>query len=334
MDQKNNPISESELENELKQLPSEQGGELLHTWALLGEAAPQRRGAVAKDVLSLDEAWHDLEARIESGGTRSDRPARRSASYRKRGRLVAVALALCAVALGLWVWQLPVAATAPAGEQHNVTLADGSIVHLNSGTQLRYRPRALPLLTDRRRFVELSGEAFFEVVPAEHPFIVQTADAVVEVLGTTFNVRAFAGPHDGATEVTLASGRVRVGHRRRPQQDVVLSEPGKSVRVEVTADSALVTKSATLDHVLAWRRDAFAAVDRPVALILHELERRYDVSIQVEEGVAVEDSMTLLYGPGINPERILHDICLVQGCRYRPTSRGFAVFAPNGPATR
>jgi hypothetical protein len=71
-------------------------------------------------------------------------------------------------------------------------------------------------------------------------------------------------------------------------------------------------------------------VDRPIAVILAEVERRYALEIAAEAGVVLTDSMSLFYLRGATPEKILHDLCLNQGCTYRRTSTGF-VLAPAHP---
>ena len=329
MNSKKNTNHSADLEGELSRLPDDEREEFMRTWELVGTAARH-----VENVPDVDEAWEDLRSRIDVGTKapfpRRDRRARRSPAWRRRS-LVAGGVLLAVAAILAWMWQRPVTAIAPAGQLSVVTLADGSTIQMNSGTRVLYRPRSLPGASELLRSVQLDGEAFFEVEPSDQPFIVETAAAVVEVLGTKFNVRSRAEAGGHTAEVTLASGRVRVSDRRTERRSVLLTKPGESARVGMPGgpDSSLVAKAATLDHVLAWRRDAFAAIDRPVASIVAELERKYALRIDVEDDVILDDSMTLLYGPGTGAERILHDLCLVQGCRYRPTSGGFAVFMPS-----
>ncbi len=334
MNPKKNTKRSAELEEELSRLPGEERLEFMQAWELVGKAEKH-----IDDAPELDDAWTDLQSRIQVSArpriSRRDRRARRSSALRRRS-LVFGGVLLAGAVIFLWIWQLPLTAVAPAGALNAVTLADGSTVHLNSGTRLRYRARTLPGASDRLRSVELDGEAFFEIAPAEQPFIVETPAAVIEVLGTRFNVRARMEQGDLGTEVTLASGHVRVRGRHSSDRPVRLTRPGEKVHIALTAgaDFSLDTDTTTLDYVLAWRRDAFAAIDRPVVSIVAEIERRYALTIQVEDDEALQSSMTLLYGPGTRAERILHDICLVQGCRYRPTSRGFAIFMPNKDANK
>lgn len=328
MNQQENTKLSAELEEELSHLPDEERLELMRTWAVLGKATTAVPG-----VSGVDEAWNDLRLRIHAPSTtdraRRDRAPRRSSSHRRRGLVVGGVLLVTVVILA-WLWQRPVTSVTPAGQLGTVELADGSAIQLNSGSRLTYRPRALPGTAELKRAVQLDGEAFFDVTPAEEPFVVETATALVEVLGTQFNVRARAEIGEDGTEVTLASGLVRVSKRRDLDHSVLLERPGERVHIgsSLDADSNLVSNASTLDYVLAWRSDAFAAIDRPVRSIVAELERRYALNIDVEDGVPVHNSMTLLYGPNTSAERILHDICLVQGCRYRVSTQGFAVFMP------
>ncbi|MCS3310579.1 FecR family protein [Bacteroides sp. BFG-637] len=74
------------------------------------------------------------------------------------------------------------------GQRANITLPDGTVVWLNSYTQLHYNAN----YGATQRVVSLTGEAYFEVAKdKEKPFIVETAGMNVEALGTTFNVKAY-----------------------------------------------------------------------------------------------------------------------------------------------
>src|SRR5690606_29878165 len=77
----------------------------------------------------------------------------------------------------------------PRGGQYQLTLSDGTRVWLNAATSVRF-PAAF---ADSARRVELSGEAYFEVAhDAKRPFEVRSAGQAVRVLGTRFNVTAYA----------------------------------------------------------------------------------------------------------------------------------------------
>ena len=98
----------------------------------------------------------------------------------------------------------------PRGMSRRLVLPDGSRVWLNAESSLSY-PGSFG--GRERREVTLQGEAYFEVAPDSlHPFVVETAALQTQVLGTSFNVRAYS-PED--TRVTLLRGE-REGERQAP----------------------------------------------------------------------------------------------------------------------
>lgn len=77
----------------------------------------------------------------------------------------------------------------PPGGEYNLTLADGTNVWLNSGSELKFPVR----FAGNVREVYLKGEAFFEVVSDSlHPFSVKAGEAEIKVVGTAFNVMNYA----------------------------------------------------------------------------------------------------------------------------------------------
>ena len=115
----------------------------------------------------------------------------------------------------------------PAGKDYIVTLTDGSAIHLNAFSSLRF-----PLnFTGKTREVFLSGEAFFTITPdAKQSFIVHSGQTAVKVLGTSFNINAYSDSlvvtslvqgsvitqDNGAQEVRLKPGMETIYHKGRP----------------------------------------------------------------------------------------------------------------------
>ncbi|MFB6272414.1 MAG: FecR family protein [Salinibacter sp.] len=334
----------SDLEDRLREEPEDVRDDLHAVWTLLGAAEETTSAEAAPET-----AWRDLVRRHPeldatpgdgSSAASEDRSAsrRRQRSTRRPHRRrwqIATGLVLAALVLvgGLWLWQQPVTVTAPAGQQRTATLPDGSTVDLNSGTTLAY-PRgfqAWPFVEADRRTVRLEGEAFFKVADGSRAFTVQTATAQVTVTGTQFNVRARNESRQlpgGETEVTLVEGSVRVASQKQPDQEVVLSTPGQWSRVTSPTAAPSPPRSTSVDHVLAWRDDGFAARAQPLTAVLRALERRYDTTLHVHESVErSRDSISLYYPEPTDLETILHDLCTARDLNYRPTSRGFEIFA-------
>ncbi len=119
-----------------------------------------------------------------------------------------------------------------AGETKNVKLPDGSNVTLNEVSAISYAPNFA-----NNRNVNFAGTAFFEIVPdKDHPFKVETTEAVVTVLGTSFQVRAENQVQ--YSEVIVETGLVTLA--KKPQPNVA----EKSVKIELNAGEVGVVKRA------------------------------------------------------------------------------------------
>jgi transmembrane sensor len=318
-----------ELQEEVERGSPDTRRKLEQVWHLLGRLEDE-----PLDVPGTEAAWADVQRRLDAPPTRPAERAPERGRLRRSPRWIRAALTtttgLAVLLVGVWLWGQPVAVVVPRGDQRLVTLPDGSTAQLNSDSRLQYRRgfQAWPFVEAAERVVILQGEAYFDVARAAQPFVVETFNARVEVLGTTFNVRARQGRWEDETAVTLASGRVRVRARQHPEDEVTLAEAGQVARIR-PASARLDASLALPDHLhrlLAWRQQGFSFIDKPLAFILAEIERRFDLSIDAEAGIALTDSMNLFYTRDVTAEQILRDICLAQDCRYRATSGGYLVF--------
>lgn len=101
----------------------------------------------------------------------------------------------------------------PFGETKDVKLSDGTKVKLNAGSTFTYPE----VFSASSREVTLKGEGFFEVQKnPKRPFLVHTDKFIVKVLGTVFNVKAYAT--DKKVETTLLSGKILVELNDRPEK--------------------------------------------------------------------------------------------------------------------
>ncbi|MFB6230629.1 MAG: FecR family protein [Salinibacter sp.] len=335
-----------ELRDRLRKESPEERADLEAVWDLLGTAK-----GTAGEAADPEAAWADLAERHpelaptpengepdpadpEATSRREQRPARRPQHRRSPQWAWGLAVAVVVLVGGLWLWQRPVTVTAPAGQQQTVSLPDGSTVELNSGTTLTYRRafQSWPFVDAQQRVVRLDGEAFFEVVEGARPFEVKTTTAQVSVVGTRFNVTARTAGKTG-TKVTVVQGRVRVAPRTQPTDTVVLSKPGYMSHVAAASSSPTAPQPAPVDHILAWRDEGFAVHARPLSAVIQALERRYDKVLRLHPSVRRPDAPVSLYYPTpTDLETILHDLCTARDLNYRPTSRGFEIFAgSNGP---
>ena len=155
-------------------------------------------------------------------------------------------------------------AMVPQGGFYSFILSDGTRVFLNSETELRFPV----VFSDDLREVELKGEAYFEVSPDENrPFVVRTDKIRTHVMGTTFNVMAYADEPE--IKVTLLSGKVEVlvegtdlKKTLKPGLQASWAEGGGDIRVTKVD---VETQSLWKDGIIMLNEDELESVMRRLA---------------------------------------------------------------------
>jgi hypothetical protein len=166
----------------------------------------------------------------------------------------------------------------PKGRQISMVLADGSKVWLNAASSIRF-PAAF---TGDARKVEVTGEVYFEVAHANDPqgkrripFIVVANGATVEVLGTHFNINAYTDEPYATT--TLLQGAVNV---KKDNREVRLSPGQQSV---LMPDGRLtVNTHVNTEEIMAWKEGYFHFESTPLATVLRQFSRWYDIDVVFE----------------------------------------------------
>lgn len=155
------------------------------------------------------------------------------------------------------------------GGYYKLVLPDRSIVHLNSGSSLRF-PVAF---TGKERKVELTGEAYFEVSHnAKMPFMVAVNDMNIQVLGTRFNVKAYNDEPTIATSLLQGSVKVNKGNA------VSLLKPGQQAQLNKRGELTVSTQD--VEMTIAWTRGYFEFNDQvdDIGSVMRQLSRWYNIS--------------------------------------------------------
>ncbi len=163
----------------------------------------------------------------------------------------------------------------PYGKRFELLLSDGTKVHLNAGTSLKY---PVKFLEGEIRHVFLSGEAYFDVSEnKENPFIVNADDLNIEVLGTAFNVSTY--PEDLNTDVVLVEGSVSLytGKENDVKSNTLL-EPGFTGSFN-KKEKSISTKPVITSIYTAWIYGELVFRDIMFSNILKKMERHYNVQI-------------------------------------------------------
>ena len=160
----------------------------------------------------------------------------------------------------------------PYGKTFGITLSDGSKVSLNAGSELKYPITFIE--NEKNRIVYLNGEAYFEVSQNEnHPFIVDTEDMDVEVLGTHFNVTSYT--EDDKTYTVLVEGKV-AAHSKLSVSDTKILSPNTKVYFN---GNQLATENVNIEKYVAWVQGELVFVDDSFSIIKNKLERKFNVII-------------------------------------------------------
>jgi ferric-dicitrate binding protein FerR (iron transport regulator) len=163
----------------------------------------------------------------------------------------------------------------PLGSRSKVVLADGSVVNLNSGSELQFSSA----FNSGNRIVNLTGEAFFNVkTDKEHPFIVKTRDFDVKVTGTKFNVCSY---NDNAfSTATLAEGIINLKTNKN-SEDIKI-EPGTKFLINRKSNEHLLAE-ADIESEIAWKDDQFIFKNIPFPELAKRFERWYDVKLSYND---------------------------------------------------
>ena len=230
------------------------------------------------------------------------------------------AAAVILIAAMLSYLTIPINYSAPNGEMMVVTLPDNSRVTLNSGTSISYNR----LFNYIDRDVSLQGEAFFEVEKDELPFIVHTSNASVKVLGTAFNIRSWSQELDKETSVVLTEGSLAFYPEGRPDESVIL-KPGQKSILSDTEGTPTTPVAVDEKRALAWTENRFAFESMSLVQIIGELERRFDLDIEVEPKEVLFDTLTIYYNKDVNAEQIIQDICQSKALNFRKINGGYLI---------
>ena len=156
----------------------------------------------------------------------------------------------------------------PHGGEYITRLPDGSVVHLNAGSELK-----VPVhFGTESREVWLRGEGFFEVVHRENLiFTVHTDKADISVLGTEFDVRAYTDEKEVVT--TLVQGAVGVSSGRIYDR----LKPGEQARIAGKGDIRVA--EVDIYPFIAWKNGRMVFENERLEKIMAELQRWYDFEL-------------------------------------------------------
>ena len=202
---------------------------------------------------------------------------------------------------------------APRGQKSQIVLADGTKVWLNSDTKIKYPGN----FDKNQRDVYLVGEAFFEVTKNAHqPFIVHTPGVNVKVLGTKFNVKAYAD--ENQIETSLFEGKINLLSNDTSSEKLAEKEiePGQSFSYS-KANHQLVANPFPQDEINGWKKNQLIFKDDTFSNLVRKVERWYDVKVVYDEKLFDDRRLTVELYEGERIERLLEIISRALSVDYK-----------------
>lgn len=255
---------------------------------------------------SAEESYGMLQQRLE--------PTRRKRKVLSIRYAAAVAAGLALLISFGWMfysYQRPapvLVAFTGAGTQL-IQLPDGSKVTLNRHSQLSY-----PQTFGKERMVELNGEAYFEVSKnPEKPFRVKTNGVTVSVLGTHFNVNAYAA--DSLVETTLLEGSVAVSDNRNGNQ--VILNPNETAVYRKANGMLTLHSESDAGNEISWCKGILSFDNTPMGEIARELSHYFNVNIQIKGGNLRNYKLSARFKQDETLEEILDMLAPIGGFTYR-----------------
>lgn len=167
--------------------------------------------------------------------------------------------------------------SAPKGKVIKLSLTDGTVVFLNAGSTLSF-PK---FFNAKTREVTLKGEGFFKVAhDAKKPFIIHTDKINTQVLGTSFNINAYAEHKD--IKVTVVSGKVAVyiqnGAVKKDSRLITANQQVIYNKTEQRLNDA--EKMVNAANFVAWSEGKMIFNNQLLSDVIMDIERHYNIDIE------------------------------------------------------
>jgi ferric-dicitrate binding protein FerR (iron transport regulator) len=210
--------------------------------------------------------------------------------YKKLRQIAAIAAILIIGSFAAYYFVKENQITEIIAEQTSVTentkvilLSDGSKVWLSRNASLTY-PKKFGKL---ERVVELTGKAFFEISKnPKKPFIVNTHNSSIQVLGTSFNVNS----NNEKTEVTVTTGTVKVINADK-SNNVIITR-GFSASVSGIEVNKYQTKNP---NYMSWKTGEFVFNNVEIERVIEDLNTYYQEQLRIEGGTGNDCLLTVSF---------------------------------------
>ena len=202
----------------------------------------------------------------------------------------------------------------PRGYTYRVALADGSVVTLNAGSELKFPVE----FRDSAREVEFKGEGYFEVAKGEKPFVVKAGDTRVRVYGTRFNL--LYSEQLALSEAVLLEGSI--GMRVQGVEKKIV--PNERVYC-VVGDSTLQVEKVNAEEYISWLGTSFKYCGVRLDKIMNDFANWYGVEIQVAPELK-NQTYTLEFDKTCSIQEVLQMMKLITGKTIKEEGGAYTIY--------
>lgn len=203
----------------------------------------------------------------------------------------------------------------PHRYSEKIELEDGTIVHLNSDSELRF-PNSFEKKNQRR--VELRGEGYFEVTKSSKPFIVNINGADIRVYGTKFNVNGYK---NDVVETVLVEGSVGVSAGGK---ETILS-PNELCLANIS-NGEMSTTEVDVTKYTVWTSGMFMCEKQPLSKLFEELKIWYGAEFDIQTDKIDKISITSIFSKESELDEIIESIKIInKELEYIKTERGYLI---------
>lgn len=225
--------------------------------------------------MNIGQEWSRFQKRIEQKDP-IQQPTKVRTLWSKQ--FIRAAAAIAFVSMAFWMYKLvnagnDIKTIYAKAEKVEIKLPDNSVVWLNKGSEITYSKKF------EKRLIQLKGEAFFDVQKKNGAtFTIETAQTKTQVLGTSFNVRAYA--NEPTTEVVVFTGKVSFDGLDDDKEPVLLWPEDKGVYKK--SSKQLEKASNENLNVLAWKQNKLRFKGELLEQIIPLAETFYNIKVKVK----------------------------------------------------
>ena len=209
----------------------------------------------------------------------------------------------------------------PYGKRSKVILSDGTTVWVNSGSKLIYPTT----FADNSREIYMEGEAYFEVnEDKERPFIVQTKNMDIKVLGTGFNITAYANEAKASAVLVHGSIEMKTNKNSLFLQKKEILKPNERALYD-HSNQTLQIKEVDTEYYVSWTKGYLKFNNSKLQTIINKMEKYYDVDVSIQDPALLNKTFTGKLDLKQDIEEVLEIICATTSLQYIKDERRYVL---------